>query len=222
MFLIFFSTFIYAAEVSSPPFPVFLKTGFSSVIEFEEKPTRIVLGDPNSFQVERLGNSIAVRPLTDYAVSNLFVYFMSTPKKILLLKASEDVEPTFYKKFETIMPKVLKVDKPQSTVRKRELKILSTQFDIKKDYLIVEVALSADRQGKIFPKWEGVRMQSGSSYITPSKLWSERKEVQRDAMTKARFIFIKPNVSKDLKNVSLIVPVKGESNPFVVKLRGNN
>src|SRR5476651_1017859 len=81
------------------PFPVFLKAGFSSVLEFEEVPVRVVLGDGQSFQVEKVERSLVVRTLSPYAASNMFVYFKDTAPRLFVLTASEDANPTYYKKF---------------------------------------------------------------------------------------------------------------------------
>jgi hypothetical protein len=217
-----FSKFAFAATVASAPFPIFLKSGFSSVLEFEETPTRIVLGDPQSFQVEKLNQSIVVRPLVGYATSNLFVYFKSSPPKLILLSASEDAEPTFYKKFESLIPKVVVPPAPSRKLPSiRESKLLSSQFDKKKDYLVIEIQISADSNSKMLPEWNLVRANFGSTYVVPSKLWSERTEVQKDSKVKARFIFTKPNFPKNLNGVTLVIPIKGQAKPFVLSMAGS-
>ena len=97
--LLLFPMLAFAAAPPTP-FPVFLKSGFSSVLDFEEAPTRVVLGDAQSFQVEKFERSLVVRALTPYASSNMFVYFRSAEPRLFVLTASEDAEPTYYKKFE--------------------------------------------------------------------------------------------------------------------------
>src|SRR4051794_22875125 len=113
IFVVVLSTLPLFSVASSAPFPVFLKSGFSTVLEFEEIPTRVVLGDAQSFQVEKLDKSIVIRTLAPYAVGNMFVYFRSKETQLFILSASEDAEPTYYKKFEapTALPKPI----PQRT-----------------------------------------------------------------------------------------------------------
>lgn len=221
------STLSYASLdlASHPaPFPVFLKSGFSSVLEFEEAPTRVVLGDSQTFQVERLERSLVLRTLVAYATSNMFVYFKTSAPKLFVLTASEDAEPTYYKKVET--PKEL--SPPKTAVRSeggtplkpRVSEITSARFDIKKDYLTVEVRLVADSTRLLRPNWNLVRLRHQAAIQAPVKLWAERKDVQKDSAVRARFIFAKPNVPRDLSNALLIVPIEGQLTPLSLPLRG--
>lgn len=204
------------AQVPPTPFPVFLREGFSTILEFEESPSRVVLGDGQSFQVERLERSVVIKTLEPYAVSNMFVYFKNKSPRLFVLNASEDSEPTYYKKFETIKPPT---PKPKPVTRlKRSAYLRSSVFDKKKDHLSVEIAISADSTSKIIPDWKKVRLNFKQSNIEPKSLWSERKEIQKDSSIKARFMFQRPNIPKDLRGVTLIVPIQGQTKPFIVSL----
>ncbi len=98
-----------SVNMGTQPLPIFLKAGFSSVIEFDEAPIRVVLGDTQSFQVERVERSLVVRTLAPYAVTNLFVYFREASPKLFVLTASEDAEPSYLLKIVTKeLPKVTK------------------------------------------------------------------------------------------------------------------
>lgn len=201
-------------------FPVFLKEGFSCILEFEEAPTQVVLGDQNLFQVERLNRSIVIKPLTAYATTNMFVYFKSKDTRLFLLTSSEDAAPTYYKKFETIVPKVVespKVNMPTKYARGIHLK--NTEFDKKKDYLTVDFVIAADSSGKLSPNWDLIRLKHKDRIVSPSKLWSERREVQRDSAVRARLIFAKPNIPSDMKDASIVVPIKGATKSLIVKLQ---
>lgn len=79
---------------------------------------------------------------------------------------------------------------------------------------------AAGSKGKIIPNWEHIRLKNGSNVLSPTKLWSERREVLRESNIKARLIFTKPNVSKDLKGFSLIVPLKGSNKSWTLNLKG--
>ena len=48
--------------------------GYSTVIEFQSKPTQAVLGDQDAFHLEYIGNSITLKPVLPNAKSNLFIY----------------------------------------------------------------------------------------------------------------------------------------------------
>ena len=205
------------------PMPVFLRLGFSSVLEFEDAPTRVVLGDSQAFQVERLDKSLVLRTLVAYATSNMFAYFKEAPPKLFVLTASEEAEPTYFRKIE--VPKAL-LAPPQPTqragivaVKAGVSQIVSAIFDPKKDYLTVETKLCADSNGILRPNWNLIRLRYQTGVIVPFKLWAERKEIQKDATVRARFIFAKPNIPRDLTDVALIVPIEGQVTPLSLNLK---
>jgi hypothetical protein len=225
IFALVFPLIASATEITSAPFPVFLRSGFSSVIEFTEEPTRVVLGDTQSFQVERLDRSLILKAIAPYAATNMFVYFKSADPKLFILKASEDAEPTYYKKFEKlpIPPKeAMSVLPSKSAPRlQRGAKITLAHFDEKKDYLSVEIEVSADSREPIKPTWNLVRLKFKNQAIAPVKLWAERQDVQKDSRVKARFIFAKPNIPKDLKESSIVVPILGGASAFTLNFPGS-
>lgn len=211
-------SFCFALDLPPIPFPIFLKQGFSSVLEFEEYPTQVVIGDSRSFQVEKLKKSVVIRALSPYAASNMFVYFKTKKPKLFILTSSEDANPTYYKKFETVIPKKIKTTPRKKKKYKRSTRLLKSSFDKRKDYLTLEIQITADSTEILKPKWNLVRLYHKKRAIAPFKLWSERKTVQKDSKVKARFIFAKPNVPRNLKNVSLIIPLKGHLNPVVLPM----
>ena len=206
---------------SSPaPFPIFLKPGFSSILEFQEEPARAVLGDNQSFQIEKLGHSLVLRTLAQEASSNLFVYFKNEEPRAFILRASEDAEPTYYKKFENV---VVVPDKktPIKVSYRRGARILSSRFDVNKDYLSLDLQMSADFTSEVKPVWSGVRLAHDGKFTPPYRLWSERKEVQRDSKIKIRVVFVKPSVPRDLRGVTLLIPIEGQKDPIILNLRGD-
>lgn len=198
-----------SADIPPTTFPVFLKFGFTSVLEFEETPTRVVIGDSQNFQIEKLGRSLAIRSLVSENTSNMFVYFKTLPPKLFILTASDDNQPSYYKKFESLV-----VPKPVPTLN-RPLKtgIISSKFDSKKDYLTIDIVVAA-RGGRINPRWNATQLRFNSKTVQPTKIWSQRKEIQSDSHAKARFIFYRPDIPKNLANVSLVLPTDGNSIEF--------
>lgn len=218
-YLFFIYALLFASMViadTSAPFPIFLKTGFSSVVEFNESPSQIVLGDTRSFQVEKLNKSLAVRSNISNSQSNMFVYFNGKEPYIFILTSSDDASPTFYKKFD--FP-VKKVAPPKPVInyatRKRSIRIVSSVFDSKKDALNVEVLFAADSTAKISPTWEKARIRYKGKEIKPKELWSEREVVQKDSLVKARFAFLRPDIPRSLRDVSFAIPIK-ESNSIAL------
>lgn len=199
-------------------YPVFLKYGYSSVIEFEEIPTRAVLGDSHSFQVEKVDKSLVIRPLINTASSNLFVYFKSHPPRLLILTASDESKPTLFKKFESIVrPKEIDKKIVKQDILSRVSGVTKSAFDKKKDFLNVEFVIVADSKNKIEPQWDKIQLKVDKVKIKADKIWSERKEVQKDTYVKARATFIKPNVSKNADSVALIIPTSNSDLVFSLK-----
>lgn len=50
-----------------------LMMGRSTVLHFVEKPTKVIVGRQNYFNIEFTGNDVTIQPL-GYVTSNLFVY----------------------------------------------------------------------------------------------------------------------------------------------------
>lgn len=212
------------AEASQAPtsFPLFLRQGFSCVLEFESAPKRVVIGDLQSFQVEKMEKSLVVRSLTAYASSNMFVYFETGDPHLFVLTASEDAQPTLFHKFESTKLPEKKAESPKALARPglEGIQLVSAKFNAQKDYLTVDARITAGSAGAVKPKWDLVRLRSGEVTAVPIKTWAERKEIQKDANLKARFVFAKPNVRKDLKDVKLILPIQGRTTPFSLNLGG--
>ncbi len=207
-----------ASELPLTPFPVFLKIGFSSVLEFDSPPSKVILGDGASFQVERLDSSLVLRTLAINAVSNMFVYLKTGEVKLFTLTASEEAVPTHYKEFKKI---ILKSATPKPAFSyKKGAKLLSAKFDAKKDYLTVEISLTADSKEAITPNWEWVDLRQGKEVFKAKSSWAEREVVQKDSTVKARFTFLRPNVSRNLSGTLLQVPVKGYASPIQITLKG--
>jgi hypothetical protein len=210
-----------ASEIPPTPYPVFLRAGYSSILEFDTTPTRVVLGDSQSFQVERLERSIVIKTLVPYASSNLFVYFKATATRLFVLTASEDALPTYYRKFEAPTPP--KAPSPGVSMRThftRGARLRSARFDREKDYLTIEAEVSADSIAVVRPNWPLVRLRDGTRTLAPLQLWSERKDVQKDSKVRCRFIFAKPNVRRALTGTVLVIPLEGDSRTLTLSLKG--
>ena len=221
-------------NVSQIPQPLFLKLGFSSVVEFSENPTRVIVGDSQSFQVEKADKSLVIRTLVSYATTNLFVYFKTAQPKLFTLTASEDANPSLYNKFDLTLPKPVAIEKSLETnsdlkdsTKNKYLKnifksgstLKSAVFDKSKDYLTIDFLISADGKNLIQPNWDLIRLASGKNKIAPFKVWSEREDIQKDSAIKARLIFLRPDIEKSLKNCYIIIPLKGRSDVFHLNLK---
>lgn len=215
-------SFAFAINLPLAPFPVFLKPGFSSILQFDEIPTRVVVGNPQVFQIQRIGHSLAIRTLVTSASSDMFVYFRSEPPRLFVLTASQKVNPTFYKRFGAIAEQI-RAMKRAAAIRRpirywRGLRLLHLHFDREKDFLTVGVLISADSRSELKPKWNQIAILYKHETIRPDKLWAERKEIQRDSMVHARFIFKKPNLPRNLRLAKLLIPLANLKFPLTVRL----
>lgn len=214
--ILFFINTVFGLDPQS--YPIFLKYGYSSVVEFEETPTRAVLGDSHSFQVEKVDKSLVIRPLINTASSNLFIYFKSHAPRLIILTASDESKPTLFKKFESfIRPIVIDKKIVVNEIKPRASTITKYTFDKKKDFLNIEFVLVADSKNKIEPKWDQIQLKVNKVKIKADKIWSERKEIQKDTYVKARAAFIRPNVSDKSESVSLIIPTSKSELIFPLK-----
>lgn len=215
----------FAGALPPAPFPVFLKMGFSTVLDFDEAPAKVVLGDSQKFQVERLNDSLVIKTLTPFATTNMFVYFKEKETKLIILTASEDAQPTYYKKFDPPIqaPKAIPVPVAHvpAPATQRGGKVVLAHFDAKKDYLTVEFYLGNDSKELMKPTWAYVRLVYKNATLAPYKLWAERQDVQKDSRVKARAIFAKPNIPRNLQDVSLVVPIQGSLSPISLTLVGD-
>lgn len=217
--LFYFSAF--ANTINDTSFPVFLKIGFSSIIDFNEMPLRVVLGDSQGFQIEKMDKSLVLRTLVPYATTNMFVYFKDAPPQIFTLTADEDANPTVYRKLEVIRPiKIVAQKLISKTVKlKKGAYLTSVTWNNEKDYLTIDGYINADGLSIILPKWDLVRLADGDKRISPFKVWSARKEIQKDSSVKFRLIFLRPNIDKSLKKNFVIIPIQGKSESLHLVLK---
>lgn len=220
--LFYFSAF--ANTVNEAAYPIFLKMGYSTIIDFNEMPQRIVLGDSQGFQIEKMDKSLVLRTLVAYATTNMFVYFKDAPPQIFTLTADEDANPTVYRKLEVIRPIKVIEKKRSSTIYKikKGAFLNSTSWDKEKDYLTIDGFISADSESLLLPKWELIRLASGEKRLAPFKVWSARKDIQKDSSVKFRLIFLRPNIDKDLKKMFVIIPLQGKSESLHLELKKGN
>lgn len=201
--------------------PIFLKPGFSSVIEFETTPTQVVIGDNSSFQVEKLRKSIVVRPLVDETTTNMLVYFSRSKPMLFILNSSQDSNPTLYRKIASPTKQVKRKVQTKKTKKKRYRRrtfIRKIDFDSKGDRLSITLGMSADWRMPIKPIWKSIKIRTRSKMLVPSKIWSQRKVVQPDSEVFSQFIFIRPGISKSLKDCHIIIPLVGYKKPLILAL----
>lgn len=209
-----------------------MKLGFSSVVEFDEEPEKIILGDSQSFQVEKSNKSLVIRSLVNYASSNLFVYFKKHSTQIFSLTSDEDANPTLLKKIylndfviKGAAPKEIKQSTGEKIKTKENkkyvesVKLTKKEFSKAKDYLTLDYVITAGSSSKLEPTWKKIRLRCGKIEIPTYKTWSEREVMQKDTEMKARVIFLRPNIGNDLKKCFLDIPVKDRSKNLKLEIK---
>lgn len=54
--------------------PVRTAIGYTTMLNFDARPSSVILGDQDAFKVEYVGNGLAIKPLFAHAKTNLFVF----------------------------------------------------------------------------------------------------------------------------------------------------
>jgi len=54
--------------------PIKTAIGYSTILQFDGRPSSVVLGDQDAFKVEYVGNSVTIKPLVPGSKSNMFVF----------------------------------------------------------------------------------------------------------------------------------------------------
>lgn len=73
---------------------VHVALGYSTLLQFDSRPTQAIVGDQDSFKVEYVGNSIAIKPLMAGVSTNLFVV-MDYEKFNFRITAGRGYEPDY-------------------------------------------------------------------------------------------------------------------------------
>ena len=212
LFIIVISTPALAAR-PIVAYPLFLKKGYSGVVNFTESPARVVLGDSKLFQIERLKSSLIIRPLFEEATSNLFVFFKTADPKLFLLSAKKDADPNFYLDFDypvRATPVGQYETKPKLFTHSSAgvgFRVIEKNFSDKRDYLLLKVGIRNNDYSLLNPIWDASRLKYKGKFFAPSKVWAERKSIFKSSEVRATFEFTRPGVLESMEGVELVIPL---------------
>ena len=68
--------------------------GYSTLLQFDARPSQAIVGDQDSFKIEYAGNSIAIKPLMSGVSTNLFV-ITESEKFNFRITAGRGFEPDY-------------------------------------------------------------------------------------------------------------------------------
>jgi hypothetical protein len=85
-----------------------LTLGRSTVLSFDDKPVKVVLGNSNYFNVEFIGNDLTIQPLANIE-TNLFVYTQKQLKYGFLIKAGNlsTYHDMIYVRWKSLIPETV-------------------------------------------------------------------------------------------------------------------
>ncbi len=192
-----------------------LSMGRSTVLSFQEKPVKFVLGNSNYFNVEFVGNDLTLQPLTAVE-TNFFVYTEKGTKFGFILKVGhssiyDDILYIKWKSRDEILMKSLKPQKllqpfklfvgkeleinVRRFVRLGEIKTYFFDFEIKNSGSEILEAYSVD-----------VFVSRSNQRFIGQKLFFEKEEFKKDELLRARLFFR----IEQPQDFSLIVKMKGK------------
>ena len=81
--------------------------GIATIIQVPDPPHSVVVGDQNSFKVEYLGNALTIKPLSNNAKSNLYIYTDWKRYNVQLITTDEsNADYVVYLKNPVLRPKI--------------------------------------------------------------------------------------------------------------------
>ena len=114
--------------------PIYLALGRSTVLKFKEKPTNVVVGNKNYYNIEYINNDLTIQPL-GAVDTNLFIYTESKRTYALILKIVpanryDDIVHVRWKSKYSLK-------KPKKKVRKKsQLKIKPVKLNLMKQAIV--------------------------------------------------------------------------------------
>lgn len=222
-----------ALAINSFAETIYLKPGRSSVIQFNEAPVGIILGNPKAFQAERYGSNLVLRSNVASASTNLFVLFKKSDLKSFDLHCDPELKQTSvlkvdypelvqtsntdtFKPIQQTMPKddILKLPRNQLFLR-----VMSASWTKHKDYLNITVRITNTHDHRKTLGWKYASLKKGDKFIVPAAVRARRAEVAPNEQIYTKLEYKRPDVPADLKDIKLVLPVK-DSDRIEISMEG--
>jgi hypothetical protein len=198
--------------------------GFSTLLQFDTRPSQVIVGDQDSFKVEYVGDAIAIKPLRSGVATNLFVVTQGgkfnfrvsavrglEPDYVLRIKRKSEDRPTGSTALQTRLSNS-QLSKNGLTLRLKS--VASTQSN---SVLIYSFDVtSVDRQ-RIFEPGDFEIVQGGRSLSIESiyldRIFLKRGEllngmilIRRSAIGRGQKIGLKVSEGKSKQGIQLQTP----------------
>lgn len=206
---------------TTPKYPlVEVPFGFSATLEFREPPVRAAPGDRTAFTVERAGARILVWPNREDATTNLSFFFATGDLFTVLVSSKNSTPQNLEYKFDFPVLPLPAPEPPAATdprpsvprifVMREGVKVtlLRAAFTAKRDYLNVSVEIKNSRKSSIEPGFSFAAVTNGNKFVTATRAKSDRRTLQPGATVQAHFEFTRPDVSAELTDLRLVLPVR--------------
>jgi hypothetical protein len=193
---------------------IHLAMGRSTVLHFHEKPTKVVAGNQNYFNIEFTGNDLTIQPLGGIT-SNLFTYGEYHRYGFILRVSGsdgyDDLVDVHWRNSTFIQlrpapapaatPQVVHEEKKQASSKK--LKVSLSKVFHEKTFHVIEVIIQ-DKEGLgIDSKHASFRISQGQKTLAPKEIAFEKERSQSKEPLRVRIFIALP----DKKELTIAVNV---------------
>ena len=211
---------VFSGDKKEPLKTININENLSTIVEFNQEPEALVIGNKKAFHVEKLQKRLVINStLKAPQNSNLFVLFKGEKMAFLYLISNPGLSHNDFVKIDypkvTLAKKPIKIKKKRikkkrkrSTWGKIHIKAYRAVFSHKKDYLEIRLKISNGLKHRITPALSFTTIKSGKKYITPDKVFSERKTIASGSYTYVKLIFLRPDLPGKEKRFQINIPIK--------------
>lgn len=130
--------------------------GIATIIQVPDRPNSVVVGDQDSFKVEYLDQAITIKPLTNTARSNLYVYTDWKRYNVELVTGSQEVADyvVYLKSPKKKKSEDLRWKKSSNFLRNGNLKLSLNRIGNFQDKLfLIEFEVKSEKDIEFKPEW---------------------------------------------------------------------
>lgn len=198
--------------------------GYSTIIQFDARPTSAVLGDQDAFKVEYVGTSLTIKPLVPGARTNLFVFtdyerfsfrlitgvsaqvdYVVRVKRKKSKSASSSYEETSYgEDAESEKMNTVKVNRT-ANCGSTFLAVESFAYPVGKPWAVVNFAVSQRAKGKGFEfKPESLVLVKGKELVPIETLYLETASIPANDTAVKGSLLVRRENPKSSSSLTLV------------------
>lgn len=188
--------------------------GYSTLLQFDSRPTQAIVGDQDSFKVEYVGNSIAIKPLTSGASTNLFVA-NQYERFNFRITAGRGFEPDYILKVKrkrddansssgTLLIKEVRREGRQNGMQVKLLTVTSTKNDFAVIYSFEVTALN---QKRTFQPGDFEVVQAGRS-LPIENIYMERLSLEKGQRLQGLMVVLRSHIRRNQRTAIRVTSQK--------------